>query len=73
MSQSNLKDQLKFVGYDPEEAYFFEENRRKILDIRERIKAQKAFAEREALSLGGERQKSVSLPVRAGRPTKKAA
>jgi len=36
MSNKSIKDSMTGSGYDPEEAYFFEDNRRKILELRMR-------------------------------------
>ena len=77
MGNGTFKDQLKFFGYDAEEAYFHEENLRKVFDIRERIRKQREAAESSAasrspsaddkqltLDLGSRPQKAVVVPFK---------
>jgi|GEM_PF-1689783 len=75
MSKS-IKDSMHVTGYDPEEIYFFEENRRKVLAFR----MKQGFTEQESKELDERRAISPSemaevIPITATRSyaRKKAA
>jgi hypothetical protein len=75
MSKS-IKDSMHISGYDPEEVYFFEENRRKIIEMRK----SRGMSDEDAVALdarvasGGGSAEIIPFPSKArDRKTKKAA
>lgn len=37
MAKNSFKETLSYIGYDPEEAYFFEDNRKKLIEFKKSI------------------------------------